>query len=658
MKSFLEKTIDRLRIGGDVSRAHPPGPRGDTAMPPPRPRPSMLSAAAVLCLLPSFGWFNPVFFETAQGWFLLGLFLILLTWLVGILGSLRSERMAWVLTHAWFVALTAFLGGVAFGAPGALVSGSFSAMLFQGARAYRPITRFWLAASLTGAVCFGAVFWALPLRADVRVVVIGVDGATWAIIDDLRAEKRLPTFDRLLESGVRGELEVTPPTISPVLWTTIATGVSPKRHGVVDFWGSSRQVRAKRFWEIADEYGMSTGVFGYLMTWPPEKGDGFLVPGWLAQGEETIPPTLRFLKEIEGLEHATRPVSLGTRTLWAWDSLGQGGTANSTWGLIRVMSRPEQSLVRGRSHDLDRRVASTGLWADTFCHQLRRGQPDLAVFYQHHVDAVEHLFFAYHEPRESDRFSPSDLAEYGPAIPRIYEATDAALERISGCVSEKTDLIVLSDHGQQRGGSSAFPMVNSTTLLELLDLDEEVRATNIGALVLLRSIDPSFDFKPAIAKLQQVQFLPRGGPAFDVRLRPEGGATLSPRFSFYGAESMQVGGHVVSVETILDRSDRISGTHTNRAIILLAGPSFDPGASLRASTLLDIAPTTLALLRLPLAEDLEGRVLKEAFVPGVQSDLSQEFVQTYGERDFDQDSGPTEMDEKIKRKLKALGYVQ
>jgi hypothetical protein len=68
-----------------------------------------------------------------------------------------------------------------------------------------------------------------------RVVVIGIDGAEWAVIDPLRAAGRLPVLDGLITRGARGRLGTFKPTLSPALWTTVATGVTPDVHGVENF---------------------------------------------------------------------------------------------------------------------------------------------------------------------------------------------------------------------------------------------------------------------------------------------------------------------------------------------------------------------------------------------------------------------------------------
>ena len=68
-----------------------------------------------------------------------------------------------------------------------------------------------------------------------RVLLVGLDAADWSVVDPLVAAGRLPTFARLRAAGRTATLISEPPLLSPILWTTIATGRPPDEHGVLDF---------------------------------------------------------------------------------------------------------------------------------------------------------------------------------------------------------------------------------------------------------------------------------------------------------------------------------------------------------------------------------------------------------------------------------------
>ena len=104
-----------------------------------------------------------------------------------------------------------------------------------------------------------------------RVLLIGVDGADMGIIDRLIGEGKLPTFARLKREGAYGRLRSIEPLLSPIVWTTIATGRKPQDHGVFDFIeiGSDGQptpitsLRRKvpALWNIAGQFGWSSGFW-------------------------------------------------------------------------------------------------------------------------------------------------------------------------------------------------------------------------------------------------------------------------------------------------------------------------------------------------------------------------------------------------------------
>ena len=94
-----------------------------------------------------------------------------------------------------------------------------------------------------------------------RVLIIGLDGATFDIIGPLMNEGHMPHLKRIIEEGTSGILESTKPPITPAAWTTFMTGKGPGRHGIIDFerydvrnnqlsFNSTFEIREKTIWEI------------------------------------------------------------------------------------------------------------------------------------------------------------------------------------------------------------------------------------------------------------------------------------------------------------------------------------------------------------------------------------------------------------------------
>ena len=124
----------------------------------------------------------------------------------------------------------------------------------------------------------------------VELVVFGVDGATWSVIDDMTATGELPAFAAMRASGVSGHLRAPEPIFSPLVWTTMATGFEPSEHGIHGFNMTANAVKVPRFWNIAANQGHTVGIYKWLVTWPPEElTAGFMVPGWLAKSADAVP---------------------------------------------------------------------------------------------------------------------------------------------------------------------------------------------------------------------------------------------------------------------------------------------------------------------------------------------------------------------------------
>jgi predicted AlkP superfamily phosphohydrolase/phosphomutase len=113
-----------------------------------------------------------------------------------------------------------------------------------------------------------------------KVLVLGLDGATWDILGPLEAEGILPKLARLRARGASGTLRSVFPPLSPVAWTGMMTGKNSGKHGIFEFLdfghdplkgrvNSSRSIQAELLWEIAGRHGKKTVAGGVPMSYPP-----------------------------------------------------------------------------------------------------------------------------------------------------------------------------------------------------------------------------------------------------------------------------------------------------------------------------------------------------------------------------------------------------
>ena len=129
----------------------------------------------------------------------------------------------------------------------------------------------------------------MPTTLD-RLVILGLDGATWTVLDPMRQRGVMPNLDALLARSAHGTLRSIVPPVTSAAWTTMMTGCGPARHGVFDHRyydaaddqmkvNHSARVRVPTFWHLLSEAGRSVVSLNVPATFPPLKVRGVVVSG-------------------------------------------------------------------------------------------------------------------------------------------------------------------------------------------------------------------------------------------------------------------------------------------------------------------------------------------------------------------------------------------
>lgn len=153
------------------------------------------------------------------------------------------------------------------------------------------------------------------MSSSCKVVVIGLDGADWRLLHPWMEAGYLPTLKRLVQEGVYGRLQSTIRPESSVAWSTFATGVNPGKHsvygfvrhkpGTYDFYlADARHVAVPRFWDYLGDAGNKVALVNIPFTYPPKQVNGYLIGGMLTPGAHvtfTYPDTLqtRLLQQFQ-----------------------------------------------------------------------------------------------------------------------------------------------------------------------------------------------------------------------------------------------------------------------------------------------------------------------------------------------------------------------
>ena len=423
-----------------------------------------------------------------------------------------------------------------------------------------------------------------------RVVLIGVDGFDWRIIDPLVRQGRMPNLAGLIARGTHANLKTIRPILSPVIWTSIATGVKPSRHGIVDFvvnapgtgalvpvTSAMRQVPA--LWSLASRQGIDVGVVAWWATWPAEAVQGEIVTDrvafqlfnkelnedWKSVDKakargKTWPPEL--FETIRPLIRAPGDLSDADVTPFL------GG------GRLGAALAPDQ---RKQVDDLKTVVAAAETYHAIVLWMLRQGGASsaaasggsLGMFYYEGPDEASHLFMRDRPPLLPgvDR---RDMEMFGPVVDRYYERQDRYIGEVVAAAGPGATILLCSDHG----------------------------------------------FKSDAGR---------------------------PR----------------DTDSRIDKGNA-ADWHSPIGVFVAAGPDIKQGFELASASILDIAPTVLALFGLPVARDMDGQPLADMMTGDFLGSHPVAWVDSYGgaRRPGDNEiAQASEGDAELHEKLKKLGYI-
>jgi hypothetical protein len=318
---------------------------------------------------------------------------------------------------------------------------------------------------LAGFLILAASCGGPPEREGPPVLVVGMDGLEWSVMDPLLRQGRLPAFAALIERGVAGSIRTTQPTFSPVLWTTMATGVGPLDHGIHNFFEASlkgqivnprnplpyssncRKVPA--LWNLAGEEGMDSLSVAWWVSWPAEEVPrGRIVASYAAQAQGNL--LWKAGVWTEGLPRLTWPPELGAEVL---PHLKRGEPAgplreeyNEAFGI--VPGKEGWEFPAGRDAFFRFSFHGDRTHYAVMRDQLSREIADLNMVYFGLADVAGHFFWRYRQP-EAYQYPvpPEHVDRLGDRIEKAYEILDGWLGGLLDEVGEDCMVMVVSDHG-------------------------------------------------------------------------------------------------------------------------------------------------------------------------------------------------------------------
>ncbi len=328
-----------------------------------------------------------------------------------------------------------------------------------------------------------------PGSADDRVVVLGLDGLDRLMVEALTEEGRLPAFARLQAEGATADLNVTGPVLSPIIWTSMASGYPGEVHGIGGWTTeagrtfTAADVRTHRLWDVASAANQASVVSGYLMTWPASPVPGAVLSDRFAwafpMNKDPTDPSLEQARRSHAeLDALVQPAALaeGARALQL-----------TTAELEEHALSYQIDAYGGPFHPLSRDLLHLRFW-QTHWDSPAWGtstRPQLGMMHLVLADQVSHIYWPFQDPlvQRALRTDPSarmraaaedraeatgrraspysqapitaaQIAEAARWVPDAYEALDAVLAEVMDDIDPTdTTLIVVSDHGFQSSRS-------------------------------------------------------------------------------------------------------------------------------------------------------------------------------------------------------------
>ena len=282
-----------------------------------------------------------------------------------------------------------------------------------------------------------------------KVLLIGWDAADWKVINKLIDEGKMPTMSKFVNEGVMGNLATLDPPLSPMLWTTIATGMHADKHGILGFiqpnkegdgvtpvLSTSRKVKA--LWNILMQESMRSNVVGWWPSHPAEPINGIYVSNFYHKMSNQI----NFRKPMA--EATVHPEELHKimeeLRVFPWEL-----TEAHLLPFVPNAAKIDQENDH-RLGSIAKIIAETATIHSAATYVMENSKWDLMAVYYDGIDHFGHGFMNYHPPK-MDKIKQEDFDMYKGVVEAGYRFHDMMLERLLELAGEDTTVIIVSDHG-------------------------------------------------------------------------------------------------------------------------------------------------------------------------------------------------------------------
>ncbi len=554
-----------------------------------------------------------------------------------------------------------------------------------------------------------------------KVLVIGLDGATPELIERWVAEDKLPNLKKIIQGGVYGKLRSVYPPISPAAWTTFATGYNPGKHGTYDFRDydntryscfadtivDSNAFAGKSIWDLVGAAGQKVGVVTVPVTYPAWKVNGFMISGYPTPDTSksyTYPPELSksipslvgdaaffksathhvLLKEMDRLMHLTTDVSIEQMKKENYGLfimvVGATDRAHHDWWMYIDPEHPAYDPKEAKLYgDLILEVyKSADACVGKFLDAIDEGT-NVIVMSDHGGGAHPKYYFnTNYVLRTLAMLKPSNKASKNkgglrsafkqfyrtkirrfPYLEKVYRSLPQSLKKVATNLDSQT-MMNLDDIDWKHTKAYRFPMYPPVEGVMInvvgrqpegcVQPGKEYEALRTRILEEVRDLRDPKTGEPIVLEAYRREEIYSGE-----RLEMAPDLILVTQDCYKGGTSIN---ELVS-EVPLDVLSKLSGVHRMDGILLAQGPHVRKNAPLEKAGIIDVAPTIMYMLDMPIPSDMDGKPLTALFeeVYSQQMEANYTDERKYEDVASDEYGYSEEEEESVRLKLEALGYL-
>ncbi len=463
-----------------------------------------------------------------------------------------------------------------------------------------------------------------------KVLVIGLDGATWDLLKPWMEAGKLPNLAEMTKNGSSGKLNSVFPIISPAAWSSFSTGMTPGKHGVFGFQQRRRadyksyipmstDVRGKWFWEIIGMNGKRSVIINVPGTYPPRELNGILVSGLVATEPVTYPSELAddlvqkgYVVEGKGYFDTTKHEFLED-IYSVTDSMAKIGLdllENEDWEAFVIVFTGSDRIQTYMWEDTDDMMKYFQRIDDIVGEFVNKAGKNTTVFVvsDHGAGSLKRKFFIdtwlkeqnYLKLLKSDDTLLKKAVVFMASILRATKITEIIRRAVlffglkPSSIIRKPEFVIDLANSKAFSSSRYEPGVYINRNLVTNGEYEKIRDDIIEKLKGVKDPDTG---NLAIKNIFKSDALYKD-PVSD-----------TPDILIEAAADYSVGGGMYSV-LLFDKSVRDTGTHKFDGIFIASGKGIRRGQKIDNLSITDIAPTILRLFGMR-SKEMDGRVIEE-----------------------------------------------